>query len=171
MVRILNGIWNLEAQPFEIQTNGCHFVKHHLKSRQKCPDFEWSSFWIVGTKAATIAKARPFENWTIWNLTFKKSGFQIFPGFKFFQILNRQISDPHCVLCINCSVCLRLVYQAMLFWLKYFWPSCEKRLKKLCKVFVFQQCKSNLFSIDLVIIINWYGQLYLKRQEHLNCAW
>ena len=36
--------------------------KNHLKSRQKCPYFEWSSFRIVGTTAIAIAKARPFEN-------------------------------------------------------------------------------------------------------------
>ena len=60
MVWILNGIWNPEAQSFEIRTNGCHFIINRLKSRQKCPDFKWSSFWIVGTIA--IAKAWPFEN-------------------------------------------------------------------------------------------------------------
>ena len=32
MVRILNRIWNAEGQPFEIWTNGGHFVKNHLKS-------------------------------------------------------------------------------------------------------------------------------------------
>ena len=31
-----------------------------------------------GTKAKAIAKAGPFENWTIKNLTFKKLGFQMF---------------------------------------------------------------------------------------------
>ena len=65
MVWILNGILNLEAQPFEIQTNGRHFVKNHLKSGQKHPDFEWSGFLMVGTIAIAIAKARPFENRTI----------------------------------------------------------------------------------------------------------
>ena len=34
MVWILNSTWNLEAWPFEIWTNGCHFVKNHLKSGQ-----------------------------------------------------------------------------------------------------------------------------------------
>ena len=53
MVRILNGIWNLE--------NGRHFVKHHLKSGQKCLDFEWSSFWMVGTRAMSVAKTQTFE--------------------------------------------------------------------------------------------------------------
>ena len=35
MVGILNGIWNLNAQLFEIRTNGRHFVKNYLKSGQK----------------------------------------------------------------------------------------------------------------------------------------
>ena len=29
------------SQLFEIWTNGCHFVKNHLKYGQKCLDFEW----------------------------------------------------------------------------------------------------------------------------------
>ena len=61
MVWILNGICNLEAQPFEIQANGRFFVKTQLKPRQKCLDFERSGFFMVGTKV----KAQPFENWTI----------------------------------------------------------------------------------------------------------
>ena len=52
MVRILNGIWNPEAQPFEMQTNG----KQSL-------DLEWSCFGMVETLAT--AKDRPFENGTI----------------------------------------------------------------------------------------------------------
>ena len=47
----LNGIGNLEA--------------NHLKSVQKCPDFEWSGYLMVGTIAIAIAKAQPFENRTI----------------------------------------------------------------------------------------------------------
>ena len=47
MVDNCNGIWNPEGQPFEIPTNARHFVKNHLKSRQKCPDFEWPSFQMV----------------------------------------------------------------------------------------------------------------------------
>ena len=31
MVWILKGIWNREAQPFEIRTNASHLVKNHLK--------------------------------------------------------------------------------------------------------------------------------------------
>ena len=72
---ILNGIWDMEAQPFEIWTKGHRFVINHLKSWQKCPDFEWSGYQMVGIIA--IAKAWPFENWSIWNLIFKNSGFQI----------------------------------------------------------------------------------------------
>ena len=56
---------NPEAQSFEIQTNVRHFVQNHTKSGQKSPDFEWSGFLMVGTKAIAIAKARPFENRTI----------------------------------------------------------------------------------------------------------
>ena len=51
MVWILNGVWNPEAQPFEIWTNGRLFVKNHLKFGQKWPNFEWSGFWMVGTIA------------------------------------------------------------------------------------------------------------------------
>ena len=45
----------IEAKPFEIWTNGCHFFKKHLKFREKRLDFEWSGFQMVGTIA--IAKA------------------------------------------------------------------------------------------------------------------
>ena len=72
MVRILNVIWNLEAKPFVIW--------------KKCTDFEWSEFQMkfkmVGTIVIAIAKAWPFENWNIWNQTFKKSGFKMFLDFK-----------------------------------------------------------------------------------------
>ena len=57
------GSENREAQPFEIHTNGCHFVKNHLKFGQKRPDCDWSGFLIVATIAITIA--RTFENRTI----------------------------------------------------------------------------------------------------------
>ena len=43
MVWISNGIWNPEAQPFEIQKNGGDFVKNHLKSRPKYSDFAQKS--------------------------------------------------------------------------------------------------------------------------------
>ena len=76
---------------FEILTNGCHFSKNHLKSTQKCLDFEWnfewSSFRMVGTIA--IAKACLFEKWTIWNLTIKKSGFQMFQDFKWLDFRSK----------------------------------------------------------------------------------
>ena len=45
-------------------------------------DFERFSFQVVKTIAIAKPLARPFERWTIWNIIFKKSGFQIFPGFK-----------------------------------------------------------------------------------------
>ena len=77
MVWVSNGILNLEAQPFEIRKNSCHFIKNHLKSGQKSLDFEWSGFWMVWTRAIAIAKAQPFENQTICNPTFKKTGFQM----------------------------------------------------------------------------------------------
>ena len=41
--------------------NGCHFVKNHLKLKQKRSDFEWSAFRMVGTIAIAIAKAQQFE--------------------------------------------------------------------------------------------------------------
>ena len=82
MVWILNRIWNPEARPFRIWTSGRHFVKNHLKSGQKCLHFEWSGFQMVGTIAVAIAKARPFENRTIWNPTFEKTGFQMFLDFE-----------------------------------------------------------------------------------------
>ena len=82
MVQISSGMWNPEAQLFEIRTNGSHFVKNHLKSWQKRQDFEWSYFGMT--------KARPFENRTIWNPTSKMS------GFKCLRISFGRISDPHC---------------------------------------------------------------------------
>ena len=44
---VANGIYNPEAQPFEIWTIGHNFVKNYLKSGQKSPDFEWSGFQMV----------------------------------------------------------------------------------------------------------------------------
>ena len=74
---------------------------YHLKSGQKRPDFVCSGIQMVGTIARKgflecnfrypwtiaidIAKARPFENWTIWNPTFKKFGFQMV-GFQIFTV-------------------------------------------------------------------------------------
>ena len=57
MVWILNGTWKPEVQPFEIWTKGSHYVKSIFKS----------GFWMVGTIVIAVAKARPFEKWTIWN--------------------------------------------------------------------------------------------------------
>ena len=37
---------------------------------------------LVGTKAIDKGKAQPFENRTIWNPIFRKSGFQMFPDYK-----------------------------------------------------------------------------------------
>ena len=94
MVQVLNGVWNQEAQPFEIRTNGRHFVKNHLKSGQKRSDFEW-----------LIAKARPFETRTIWNATFKKSGFQMV-GFQIPTVFGSQ----HMIMKKNCSSSLQFLF-------------------------------------------------------------
>ena len=98
---ILNAIWNLEAQTFEIQTNDRHFVKNHLKSGQKCLDFKWSSFWMVGSIAIPKAKAWLFE------IRPPKS-----PDFKCFRILNDGTSHPHCLLsrCNTARGSISLVY-------------------------------------------------------------
>ena len=44
LVQISKGIGNMEARPFEIQTNGTHFVKHHFEIQTKI-----SGFQMVGT--------------------------------------------------------------------------------------------------------------------------
>ena len=55
--------WDLKSEspailnPDKWQT----FVKNHLKSRQKHPDFKWSGFQMVVTIAIAIVKAQPFE--------------------------------------------------------------------------------------------------------------
>ena len=46
-------------------TDPAHSIKKHLKSRQKCCEFEWSGFQIVGTIAIDKVKARQVVNWTI----------------------------------------------------------------------------------------------------------
>ena len=62
-------IWNLDKwmpfyqKPYEIQT--------------KMSGFQMFSFRMVVAIAITIAKARPFDNQTIWNPALKKSGFQM----------------------------------------------------------------------------------------------
>ena len=58
-------MWNL--------TNGHYFVKNHLKSGQKCPDFKW-----LGPNAIAMAKAKPFEKRTISNPTNRISNFSGF---------------------------------------------------------------------------------------------
>ena len=57
-------------------TNGCHFVKNHLKSGPKCLDFEWSGFQMVWTIA--ITKAQPSKS----------------PGFKCFWIFLVRFQVP-----------------------------------------------------------------------------
>ena len=80
MILILNGILNLERHPFEIQTNSCHFVKKHLKSRQKHLDFEWSSFQMVGTIAVAISWIFKIRLFKIQSS--KKSRFWMFLDFE-----------------------------------------------------------------------------------------
>ena len=64
MVRILNGIWNKEAQPFEIRTKGrLWFCQKTILNLDKIvrilngPVFEWLG---LGTKTLAIVKAQPF---------------------------------------------------------------------------------------------------------------
>ena len=74
MVRILNGIWNLESQPFEIRTNGCHFVRNHLKSRQKVWILNYSVFECLRLQPQlkpNHLKTKPFEIWPWKSLDFK----------------------------------------------------------------------------------------------------
>ena len=70
IILISNGIWN--------------FVKNHPKSGWKCLALEWSGFQMVGTIVIVIA----IEHQAIWNLTFKKSGFQIPTIFSMIQTQN-----------------------------------------------------------------------------------
>ena len=48
---------------------------------------------MFGTIAIAIAKAQLFENWTIWNPTFKSYGFQMFPDFKWLDFRFPLYSD------------------------------------------------------------------------------
>ena len=75
MVRILNGIWNLKAEPFEIWTMAVILSKTLWN-----PD-KMSKFWMFGNIAMAIALARPFENRTIWNPILKEYGFWMFLDF------------------------------------------------------------------------------------------
>ena len=63
------------------------FFKNHLKSRQKCRDFQWSTFHKVAKTKADLLKSRSFQ------IQPSKS-----PDFKYFPILNGWISDPGCIL-------------------------------------------------------------------------
>ena len=92
---------------------GSEIQKYNHLNLDKWPPFchiwtKMSRFWMVGTIA--IAKARPFEirSW--------KS-----PDFKFFRILNGQISDPHCTVWNVCS------------W-KGGWKSCGRECLKKAKI-------------------------------------
>ena len=66
----------MRSKPFEILVNWHHFIENHLKSGQKCLDFEWSSFQMVGTIAKAIAKAQPFEIQPSKSLDLKWSDFR-----------------------------------------------------------------------------------------------
>ena len=48
--------------------NGCHFVKNHLKSGRKCPDFKWSGFQMFGSGYS--------YSQTLWKLDHSKSDHQ-----------------------------------------------------------------------------------------------
>ena len=67
-------IWNPDKWP--------PFPQKPFEIWKKVLDFKWSGFQMVGTIARAKAQAWPFENRTIWNPTFKKSGFHMFPDFK-----------------------------------------------------------------------------------------
>ena len=101
MVWVTNGIWNLEAGPFEILTNGCHFVKNNLKSGQKHPDFQRFYFQMVKTVA--VALGRPFENLTIGNSIFVKSGIGMLSGFERSDFRQIYKHDPEKASCVQYS--------------------------------------------------------------------
>ena len=88
MVQISNGIWNPEAQLFEIQTNGRHFVKTFWNLDKNIQILNGPVFEMIGTIA--LAKPQPFE----------KGSLEIWPlkslNFKCFRTSNGRISDPHC---------------------------------------------------------------------------
>ena len=69
MVQISKGIWNREAQPFEIWTNGRHFFKKHSKSVQsvqKCTDFGWSGVvWLCFLLLKRLYVSLLLYNWGI----------------------------------------------------------------------------------------------------------
>ena len=70
MVQILKGIWNTKAPQFEIQSNGCHFVKKHLKYKHiqisngwdHSHGYSWSlTIWKLYHLKYNLQKAR-FSN-------------------------------------------------------------------------------------------------------------
>ena len=146
IVWILNWIWNLEGQPFEMWTNGCHFVKNHLKSRQKRTDFKWPGFRMVKTKAIAIAKAQPFENQPIWNQPLKS------PGFKCFQISKGWISDPHYVTsCLIFYSFQQETFENQTFWrLVFEWSRDHSKSGHLSPVFEILLEWSRLYKILLI---------------------
>ena len=84
---VANGLdfkWDLKSKSTNNwnQNKWPPFCQKPFEIQKKRPDFEWLVFWMIGTTAIVIAKAQPFENRTIWNPTFKQSGFQMFPDFK-----------------------------------------------------------------------------------------
>ena len=83
------GIWNLETQPFEIQTNSRHFVKNHFNSGQKCLDFKWLGLWLLPRLKSDYLKTIPFEIWPSKSPDFKCFG--ILNGFQIPTVINSRI--------------------------------------------------------------------------------
>ena len=81
--------WNLKSGSPNTWNPGewLPFFKNHLKSGQKCPDFQWSTFHKVAKTKADLLQSRSFQ------IQPSKS-----PDFKYFPILNGWISDPGCIL-------------------------------------------------------------------------
>ena len=119
------GIWNLDESGFwKFEKRlGCKWSRfqmgseirkpNHLKSEQMAPFCQkpfdvgtktswFIMVWLLNGWDYSIAKARPFKNRTIWNMTFKKSIFQMFPDCKW--------SDFRSPLCtISFAAALRLM--------------------------------------------------------------
>ena len=51
-LRFLMGFEIRHGKPNHLKS-GCHFVKKHLKSGEKCPNFEWLCFQMVGVALET----------------------------------------------------------------------------------------------------------------------
>ena len=73
-------------------------------------------FWMVETIAVAIAKAVWFENWTIWNPTFKKSGLQMFPDLEWWDFRSLLYSPYKKI------VYKLFAVQITIRLLDYFWP-------------------------------------------------